>query len=179
MKYIKRMQMQSRAKQWRGWMLNLSIASVVLVWGLTHPITHASEVRLAQLPPNQSDITGPDVGNPQGPDVPGDIQDIPINLDGLDLLREIIGDETDLDAIAQRISQALDEAYEDCRSSSQVTQNNGPRRFARGATAPICTPTASAACQRLQQLIRETRTFIGNQRELQDQIRANSRVRYW
>ncbi|MDX2213807.1 MAG: hypothetical protein SFY66_11030 [Oculatellaceae cyanobacterium bins.114] len=177
MKYTKRTQIQTKGLH--GWMLGLSIASLSLVWSLVQPVTPASEVRLAQVPPNQSDVTGPDVGNLQGPDVPGDFPDVPVNLDGLDLLREIIGDETDLDAIAQSISQALNEAYEDCRDSNQVTQTNSPRRFARGATAPICTATPSAACQRLQQLIQETRTFISNQRQLQDQIRSNSRVRFW
>jgi hypothetical protein len=179
MKYTKRKPMQNQAQRLRGWMLSLSIASMTLIWGLAQPMTIASDMRLAQTPPNQSDVTGPDVGNQQGPDVTGVVEDISISLEGLPLLQEIVGDETDLDAIAQRISQALDEAYEDCRTSSQSTQASGPRRFARGATAPICTSTPSPACQRLQQLIRETRTFISNQQELQERIRTNSRVRYW
>lgn len=174
----KRMQRQTQAKRWQCWLLNLSITSVVLV-GVAHPAAASGDIRLAQNPPNQSDVTGPDVGNPQGPDVPGDGQDIPLNLDGLDLLRGIIGDETDLSAIAQLISQALNEAYDDCRSSSGTPQANAPRRFARGSASTCTSQTPSAACQRLNQLIRETRTFISNQRELRDQIRVNLDRRYW
>lgn len=194
MNYSKWMQMQINPKTTRRCLLSLSIATGVWIGGLAQNTIASSvhlansatlatsvEIRLAQNPPNQSDVTGPDVGNPQGPEVGEGTEEVPLNLEGLDLLRDIIGDETDLDTIAQSISQALDEAYNECRSSGQVaTPSEGPRRFARGArSSAACSSEVSQACQRLNQLVGETRTFISNQTEIRDRIRLGSGVRWW
>jgi hypothetical protein len=155
-------------RRWRYGLLGCSAVITVLVLSLTSSA-------IAQDAPNQSDITGTNVGDYTNPTVYDDISAPISNLNGLDTLRSVIGDETDIGAIAQDISRALDDAYSACVNSASAAET--PRRFARGpAPTAVCT---NPECDRLNRLVQETRTFLSNQTAIREQLRVNQAIRLW
>lgn len=110
------------------------------------------------VPPNQSDITGTNVWN----------NTAPIFENGSELSPEILNN-------ARRLSQELEDASASCCNASAPVE---PRRFARrpGNTNEAC---SSPDCQRLDNLVEETKVFLDDvNRSQAQQVRAN-RNRTW
>ena len=156
-------------RQLKGWKASIFMVGVVIA-------LNSAGGAIADNPPTQSDVTGPNVGDYNTPSVFGDIEEPLSNLNGLNTLQAIIGNETDVTAIARDISQALDDAYAQCLNSANAADT--PRRFARGAGDPtaIC---ISPACTRLNRLVEETQIFLTNQNQIRDQLRLTSEIRLW
>jgi hypothetical protein len=104
---------------------------------------------------NQSDITGTNIWNSVAP-----IFKMNGKLDP-----EILG-------TARRLAQELDEVSARCGNTSVPM---GPRRFARQPRQVALSPD----CQRLNQLVEETRTFLAEVKRSQAQQRSASRSRIW
>lgn len=160
-------------RRWGHGLLGGTVVGTVLTLSLVGQ--SLVEQAIAQDAPNQSDVTGTNVGDYTNPTVYDDVP-IPLsNLDGLDTLRSVIGDETDVGAIAQDISRALEDAYSQCVNANSAAE--APRRFARGsASNAVCT---NPACDRLNRLVQETRTFLSNQTAIREQLRVNQAIRLW
>lgn len=104
---------------------------------------------------NQSDITGTNIWNSVAPI---------FKMDGK-LSPEIL-------STARRLAQELDEASARCGNASAPM---GPRRFARRPSQVATCPD----CQRLNQLVEETRTFLAEVKRSQAQQQSASRNRIW
>ena len=104
---------------------------------------------------NQSDITGTNIWNSVAPI---------FKMDGR-LSPEILSN-------ARRLAQELDEVSARCSNASVPM---GPRRFARRPGQVALSPD----CQRLNQLVEETRTFLAEVRNSQAQQRSVNRNRAW
>lgn len=113
------------------------------------------------IPFTQSDTTGTNIWNNTAP------------IFGTD--RKI---NPEILSTARRLSKDLDDAYTACRASAESVTNL-PRRFARGSGNPaeVCD---SAECQRLNQLIEETQTFLsGLERSQAERLRASGAFQIW
>ncbi|MBD2014283.1 hypothetical protein H6F96_09890 [Microcoleus sp. FACHB-53] len=104
---------------------------------------------------NQSDITGTNIWNSVSPI---------FKMNGK-LSPEILG-------TARRLAQELDELSRRCGNASAPM---GPRRFARRPSQVATCPD----CQRLDQLVQETRTFLADVKRSQSQQQSATRNRIW
>lgn len=105
--------------------------------------------------PNQSDITGTNIWNSVAPI---------FRMDGR-LDPKIL-------STARRLARELEEASARCGNASAPM---GPRRFARQPSQV----TACTDCERLDQLVEETRAFLAEVSRSQAQQRSASRSRIW
>ncbi len=138
-----------RAMKWLGWVAGLSLAGYAI----------AADRAIAQLPPNQSDITGTNIfDNPIIIIQPGE---------GLD---------PDILDTARRLADEIDDAYLACACDNSAT--TGPRRFARGPGDPnaVC---ANPACDRLEQLLEEANVFLKNLDAVHARYIKTYRNRIW
>ncbi|AFZ20140.1 hypothetical protein [Allocoleopsis franciscana] len=104
---------------------------------------------------NQSDITGGNIWNSVSPI---------FKMNGK-LSPEIL-------STARRLAQELDEVSRRCGNASAPM---GPRRFARRPSQVALSPD----CQRLDQLVQETRTFLADVKRSQSQQQSATRNRIW
>ena len=108
--------------------------------------------------PNQSDITGTNIWNSTSPIFRGDGK-----LDA-----EIIEQ-------ARQLDQELTEASQLCCYTT-ISAPMGPRRFARRPSERVCsTPT----CERLDDVVRESRAFLAEVNETRLEQKTASRNRAW
>jgi hypothetical protein len=134
----------------RKW-LSLVIGTSLIGGGLS--ATSASAV-----PPNQSDITGTNYWN----------NTAPIFRNGGRLDPEILSK-------ARRLSGELEQASGRC--CNVTAKPVGPRRFARTPGTPQVCDTPE--CQRLTNVVGETRAFLNDVNRSQVEVQTASRNRLW
>jgi hypothetical protein len=132
--------------------INLVISTSLLSSGLSGVPANAQQA------PNLSDITGTNVWN----------NTAPIFQNGGRLNPDLLNN-------AQRLSQQLDGASNLCCNAPPPS---GPRRFARGPADPneVC---INPACEQLNSVVQETKTFLSDVNRRQAEQQSASRNRIW
>lgn len=111
---------------------------------------------------NQSDVGGTNVGDLTNPSVDG--------------LGDPVLDEETIN-MARQFSDELERAYADCVASQEAIAQV-PRRFARGPAPDVA--CVSVACEQLNQLMAEVRTFLSTLNSEQvEQLQRNPALRLW
>lgn len=138
-----------KKRKWMGW---VAIGTSLVSSGLLTDPANAGNPAAG----NQSDITGTNIWNNTAPIFRGDGKLKPEILDQ-----------------AERLDQQLEEASETCCNAAVPT---GPRRFARRPSNQVCeTPN----CERLSNLVEETKDFLSDVNRMQTEQRTASRNRIW